>query len=423
VICVAVSARPTTLPPRALIGGCLGNAAEWYDFAVYGAFATVLAATFFPTGGRAALAATFAIFAMSFFARPIGATIVGRWSDRFGRRPLLSRTIAVMSFATAGIGLLPTWSMVGAAAPVALLLLRLAQGFSAGGEVASSVPFLLESAPERQRGWYGGWHLASITLGMAGGYGAATLLSVVLGRAALLEWGWRLAFLVAVPLGVTARHIRRRLTETSLFEAVRGPSAPRLIRDVLRGRGARAGRGFVLVAAVSVTFNVWFVFLPSYLVASGTVSLTQTLGICAAGLLTAAAIAPMMGRLSDLIGRRTVLVAGTAAVAAFAVPGFTLARASALGLLASDVVMGGLIGALAVTAFIGELFPTAVRATGVALTYGVASAVFGGTAPLVATLMVTRDVAWVIPAQVTAFAALATVAVAAAAETAFDPLS
>jgi MHS family proline/betaine transporter-like MFS transporter len=168
---------------RALVGACLGNAVEWYDFAIYGALSTVLARAFFPTGGRAALAATFAIFATSFIARPLGATMVGRRSDRLGRRPALSRMIAMMTFATAAIALLPTWSVVGVLAPVSLLLLRLIQGFSAGGEVPSSVAFLLESAPEGQRGWYGGWHIAGIAFGMAGGYGVAQRLAKLLPHA------------------------------------------------------------------------------------------------------------------------------------------------------------------------------------------------------------------------------------------------
>ena len=137
----------------------------------------------------------------------------------------------------------------------------------------------------------------------------------------------------------------------------------------------------MLVAAFAMAFNVWFVFLPSYLAESGAVSLGPALAFGLVGLLVAAAAAPVVGRLSDRLGRRVVLIAGTLALTAFTVPGFALARHSVLGLLVSDVVMGGLIGSLVVTAFVAELFPTEVRATGIALTYGVASAMFGGTTP------------------------------------------
>ena len=420
---VAEIAPQQVRPRRTLAGACLGNAVEWYDFAVYGALSTVLARTFFPGGGQAALAATFAIFATSFVARPVGAVLVGRRSDRGGRQPALSRMIAVMSVATAAIGLLPTWSTVGVLAPVSLLLLRLAQGFSAGGEVPSSVAFLIESAPEGRRGWYGGWHLGSIALGLAGGYGIAAVLSATLSADALLSWGWRVAFLVAAPLGLTARYIRRRLDETPVFRAVEAPAAPNLVDDVLRGRGGRVARGFFAVAALSLAFNVWFVFLPNLLTATDGVPLSRSLAFGVVGLCAAAATAPAVGRLSDRIGRRAVLIGGTLAVAAFAVPGFGLARHSTVGLFASAFVMGVLIGTLVVSAFVAELFPTAVRATGVAVTYGVASAVFGGTAPLVATLLVDASLSWAVPGYVATMAMLACAAAVTAEETAFGELS
>jgi MFS transporter, MHS family, proline/betaine transporter len=419
---VAEIATQQVRPRRTLAGACLGNAVEWYDFAVYGALSTVLARTFFPEGGQAALAATFAIFATSFVARPVGAVLVGRRSDRGGRRPALSRMIAIMSIATAAIGLLPTWSTVGVLAPVSLLVLRLAQGFSAGGEVPSSVAFLIESAPEGRRGWYGGWHLASIAFGLAGGYGIAAVLSATLSANALLSWGWRVAFLVAAPLGLTARYIRRRLDETPVFRAVEAPAAPK-VGDVLRGRGGRVARGFLAVAALSLAFNVWFVFLPSLLTTTDGVPLTRSLAFAVVGLCAAAATAPAVGRLSDRIGRRAVLIGGTLAVAAFAVPGLGLARHSAVGLFASAFVMGVLIGTLVVSAFVAELFPTPVRATGVAVTYGVASAVFGGTAPLVATLFADASLSWAVPGYVATVAVLACAAAVTAEETAFSELS
>jgi MHS family proline/betaine transporter-like MFS transporter len=258
---------------------------------------------------------------------------------------------------------------------------------------------------------------------LAGGYGVATLLTSAMSDEALLTWGWRVAFLLAAPLGLVARYIRRRLDETPLFEAVGTPGTPSLVDDVIRGRGRRVGRGFVLVTVLTIAFNVWFVFLPSHLAASGAMTLGQALGIGVLGLLAIVASAPLMGRLSDRIGRRAVLSAGTLAVAAFAVPGFTLAHRSALGLLVSDVVMGMLLGTLVVSAFAAELFPTAVRATGVALTYGVATAAFGGTAPVVATLLVSADAAWVVPAYLAAAAGLALVAAVTAGETAFGKLA
>jgi MFS transporter, MHS family, proline/betaine transporter len=416
---------PTGLAPgggrRTLTGACLGNAVEWYDFAVYGAFSTVLARAFLPTGGRAALAAIFAVFATSFLARPLGAVIMGRRADHLGRRPALSRTITLMTFATAAIALLPTWSMAGPLAPALLLLVRLGQGFAVGGEVPSSVAFLVESAPAGRRGRYGGWHMAGIATGMAGGYGIAALLCATLSDSALLAWGWRVAFLIAAPLGSVARYIRRRLAETRSFEAVPAPAPPRLA-DVLRGRSADILRAVALVAALAVAFNLWFVFLPAHVVVAGVVSLTDALSIGLVGLITAAVSAALSGRLSDRLGRRKVLIGSTLALAASAMPGLALAGGSPGGLLVSNVVMGLLIGTLTVTAFVAELFPTPVRATGTALTYGVATAVFGGTTPLIATILDAGGISWAVSCCLIVVAVLASAAAFSARETAFDPL-
>jgi MHS family proline/betaine transporter-like MFS transporter len=183
-------------------------------------------------------------------------------------------------------------------------------------------------------------------------------------------------------------------------------------------------RGFALVAALALTFNVWFVFLPAHLAATGTAPLGRGLGLGVLGLCAAAGTAPLMGRLSDRVGRRAVLITAAAAVAAFAVPGFALAASGeAPALLVSDLVMGVLIGSLAVAAFVAELFPTGVRATGVALTYGLATALFGGTAPLIASLLVVADAVWTIPVYVAAVAVLALVAAVRSSETAFGRLS
>jgi MHS family proline/betaine transporter-like MFS transporter len=407
---------------RALVGACVGNAVEWYDFAVYGAFAPILAGQFFPTGSEAALAATFAVFATSFIARPVGAIVLGRYADRLGRRPVFSLMITLMSVATAGIGLLPTWSSVGALAPVSLVLLRLVQGLSSGGEVPSSMVFLVESAPSGRRGWFGGWHLSSIAMGLTAGYGAVALLSTAVSDDALAEWGWRIAFLVAAPLGLAGRFIRRRLHETPAFTSVTIPRTPRLV-DVLRGRETPVRQGFVLVAVLSLTFNVWFVFLPAHLVTSGTTTLGRALALCLVGLLATVASAPLMGGLSDRVGRRPLLIAATLGVAAFAAPGFALAWSHSVpGILVSNLVMGVLVGSMTLSAFVAELFPAEMRVTGSAVAYGFATAVFGGSAPLVAAALVGLDVAWLVPVYVAAMAALAVGAALRAEETAFGEL-
>jgi MHS family proline/betaine transporter-like MFS transporter len=409
---------------RTLLAACVGNATEWYDFAIFGAFATVLASVFFPTGNRAgALAATFAVFATSFVMRPVGALVVGPLADRIGRRAVLPAVVGLMAVATGGIGLLPPWSSIGVAAPAALLILRMVQGFSAGGELGSSVTFLVESAPESQRGRYGGWHTASAAVGLAAGIGSAALLSILLSRSELEQWGWRLAFLLALPVGLISVYIRLRLAEPPAFQQLLGEVTRPRITDVLRMHPRDVRSGFVLVAALTLAYNVWFVFMPSYVAYRFTVPLGPALGCAVAGLGAATIAAPLMGRLSDRIGRRPVLLGATVALTAAVLPCFVLARSGSVGyLLVSSVVMGAVLGSLALPAFLAELFATAVRTTGLSLTYGVGSAVVGGTAPLVATVLTGVGADWLVAAYVLAVAGLAAAVSVGATETAFGPL-
>jgi MFS transporter, MHS family, proline/betaine transporter len=241
---------------------------EWYDFAVYGAFATQLAATYFPEADPASgLLATFAVFAVAFLARPAGALLFAHYGDR---RALVS-TILLMAVVTAGIGLLPGYDSIGWLAPGMLVLLRAGQGMALGGEYGGSAALLVEYAPADRRGWYGGWQWATIGLGLAAGIAVAALLSATLDGRALRGWGWRLAFLLALPLGLVGLYIRRRIEETPGFRAVKrlGAAARTPLADTLRTARRAVVVGFGIVAAVSATFNIVFVFLPSHLAATG----------------------------------------------------------------------------------------------------------------------------------------------------------
>ena len=195
-------ARAAPIRRRVLIAACIGNFVEWYDFALYGVFATVLAATFFPgTDDLSRLVAAFAIFGIAFVARPVGALLFASYGDRHGRQRALVAGIALMALVTAGIGLLPGYDSLGWLAPILLLTLRAGQGAAVGGEQGGSAAFILEHAPADRRGWYGGWQYATVGLGLGAGLAAGALLSLALSTAALQTWGWRLAFLLALPLG------------------------------------------------------------------------------------------------------------------------------------------------------------------------------------------------------------------------------
>jgi MHS family proline/betaine transporter-like MFS transporter len=380
---------------RELVATSIANAIEWYDFAVYGALASVLVVVLLPgdeTGSG--LVAIFAVFATSFLARPVGALVVGRRADRIGRRRMLAAMILLMSTATAAIGLLPTWSAVGVAGPTCLVLLRLLQGFSSGGEVTTSIPFLAEFAPDRRWGWYCGWHTATMAIGIAAGLAIAGLLSAGLSDADMERWGWRAPFLVALPLGGVGLYVGLRLRETPPFEAASGSLTATTLRGVWRAHRPAVWSGFVLVGVLTGTFNMWFVFLPAHLAADDIHPLSVALATAVCGLLATAVAAPALGRLSDRVGRRPVLLFGTSALCLLAVPLYLEAvQGSRVALLLANLVVGALLGALVVSAHIAERFPVGVRASGVALTYGVSSALLGGTAPLLGSVLAERGLA------------------------------
>ena len=401
---------------RALVAASAGNAMEWYDFALYGGSATVIAAVLTP-GGWAGVTTVFAVFAMSCLFRPLGSLIVGVRADRSGRRPALAATILLMAGATGAIGLLPSWSVIGVAAPLSLLGLRAVQSFSAGGEIGVSVAYLTEFSPATRRGTYGGWYLSTVGVGLAAGLGATASIAALLDPDALLAWGWRIPFLIALPLGAVGVFVRRRLSESPLYVPAASGQRVRPAR-VLGEHLPTIRRCFVIAAAYSAAFNVWFLFLPSYVTATGGSSLARSLFSALTGLVAAALAAPVFGRVSDGVGRRPVLMGATAALAAAVVPLYLwMLGGSTAALLAGSVVVGVLMGAFVIPAFFAEQFPVRVRATGLGLAYGLGSAVVGGTAPLLATVLSRQAPAFLVPCYLGLWAAAALVAVVRSPET------
>jgi MHS family proline/betaine transporter-like MFS transporter len=414
-------------PGRALVAAAIGNAVEWYDFALYGAFATVLASTFFPSTDRGAnLLAAFAVFATAFIFRPVGALLFGRRGDRRGRRQLLILMIVLMSLATAGVGLVPGYASIGLVAPALLILLRLAQGLSAGGEAGAASAFAVEYAPAHRRGWYGGWIWATLALGLAAATGAATLLAWRLPPRMLEAWAWRLPFLVALPVGLIGLYLRRRLDETPRFRALQHAHdlAEWPLREALRAYPRRMLVGLALVAAASLTFNTFFIYLPNHLVAQRGVPLARALAGALLGLVVMATAAPALGRLSDRVGRKPLLATGTLGLLGLTLPVYLLVhRGGPVGLPLGYLALGPLLSCFVLPSSLSELFPTRVRSSGLAVTYGLGSALFGGTAPFVETLLVQRIGNPLLPAYyVTAAALLAAIGALLTRETAFQPL-
>ncbi|MEU3404504.1 MFS transporter [Streptomyces sp. NPDC006670] len=391
------AAPPAPPARRVLLAGAAGNFVEWYEFGVYGCFATVLADRFFtpaPGAGPAGagpLLAVYASFAVAFFLRPAGALLFGRLGDRIGRRPALMLSVGLMTLATTLIGLLPTRDAAGAAAPWLLTLLRALQGVSAGGEFGGAVALMTEQAPPGRRGRHGAWQSFTVALGLLAGAATAALLASALSPQALAAWGWRVPFLLSLPLGLTALNLRRNLpdlpgaaaraTEPGPAEVLGGAAAA---RAVLLGIGRIMGW-----SAAGYTF---LVVLPSYLQATLGASLREALTATAlANLGFAASILPA-GILSDRVGRRPVMLAGALAVTLLALPLLHLLQdpaAPAPARAAAVCGAGAAVGLLAGPgpAMLAEMFPAHVRCTGLGVAYALANAVFSGCAGLVITAL------------------------------------
>ncbi|MFF4049183.1 MFS transporter [Streptomyces chartreusis] len=398
---LAIHERGTVRSRKALFAGSVGNFIEWYEFGVYGYFATIIAARFFtPEGGSEveALVRTYASFALAFFFRPVGAALFGRLGDRIGRRPVLILVITLMTVATTLIGALPTYASVGALAPWLLTFLRVLQGLSAGGEFGGAVSVMTEFAPPGRRGLYGSWQSFTVALGLLGGAGVAALLATALSEEQLGDWGWRLPFLLTLPLGLGALWLRLRLDETPAFREERQAERPPA-REVAGAIALGAGR-IMGWAAAGYTF---LVVLPSYLQSTLDASFQQALiATVLANFGFAVTIVPA-GLLSDRFGRRPVMLTGAVLVVLLAVPLLNLLQDPGVSLTVKGAAVwgaGAVVGLMAGPgpAMLAELFPTNVRCTGLGLAYALSNAVFSGCAGLIITETIERTGSVDIPA-------------------------
>ncbi|HEX8415782.1 MAG TPA: MFS transporter [Sphingomicrobium sp.] len=374
---------------RSIVGGSIGNLVEWYDFYAYAAFAVYFAPVFFPAGDQtAALLGTAAIFAVGFLMRPLGAWWMGMYGDRHGRKAGLTLSLALMFGGSALIAIAPTHAMAGSFAPLVLVIARMLQGLSVGGEYGASATYLSEMANDRNRGFWASFQYVTLIGGQLLALGLALLLGQILSEAQLQAWGWRIPFAIGAILALLAFGLRRRLDETDAFKLL----APDRPKSSLTALWRAHPKQFVQVAIISagggLAFYAYTTYMQKFLVNTTGFSRATATEVMTAALILYMLVQPLFGYLSDRVGRKAMLmvfgVGGTVAT----VPAF-----HALATVSTPLVAFGLISLLllilsAYTSISGlfkaELFPAHIRNLGVALPYAIGNALFGGTSEYVA---------------------------------------
>ncbi len=408
--------RPDALPKVSVAVAALSTIVEWYDFTLYLFMATVLSRVVFG-GGPDSLLATLAIFAVSYVLRPVGALLFGRFGDRFGRRPVLLVSMALMAAAMLGTALLPTHAQAGAVAGGAFLALRCVMAFSVGGEYPAVSTYLFEGARPGRRGLVTALASMASEIGVLLAVAVSAITTTMLDRAALDDWGWRIPFAVGALLAVATLAARTRLGETPVFarqQATDQVGEPVLF--VLRTQRAGLYRTFAISALASIAYYAGVIYVPTYLTSVSGFPEASSLWLSTAASVTVIVVAPYAGAISDRIGRRTTLLWLCALAVALPVPMFALmSSTSAAAALCGAVVLAcaaGGITAVAASAA-AEQFHPAGRLTGLALGATAATAVFGGLAPYVATLL-TQLTGWkLLPGALVAVVALAVLPVLA----------
>lgn len=379
---------------RAITASALGNATEWFDYGIYAYGVTYISAALFPGDLDDAVLFALATFAISFLVRPLGGLFWGPLGDRLGRKSVLALTILLMSAATLCVGLIPDYATIGLWAPILLILLRMIQGFSTGGEYGGAATFMAEYSPDDRRGFYGSF----LEFGTLAGFSLGALLmlgfSLLLGEAAMYDWGWRIPFLIAAPMGIIGMYLRSKMEDTPIFreeastrEQAGGPLARKPLRHYWKPMLVVGG----LVVALNVVNYTLLSYMPTYLQRRIGLSSDEALIVPIIGMLFMMAFLPYAGGLSDRVGRRLMWKVSLIGLFVLVTPLYMLMSTGFVGATIGFILLGLLyVPQLAtISATFPALFPTAVRFAGFAIAYNVSTSIFGGTAPAIGNALIT----------------------------------
>ncbi|MGW2328459.1 MFS transporter [Streptomyces sp. NPDC001700] len=429
-----VAAANDKVVRKATVAGAIGSFVEWYDYGIYGLLVTYLAINIMGEADAGNLFLTNVGFLVSFIARPFGSVICGYLGDKIGRKSLLATLLVLISAATAAIGLIPSSTVIGVAAPVLLVLLRVLQGFSAGGEVAGAMSFVGEYAPDARRNYMMSFIAVGSFIALMFGSAFSAVLITTLGEDTMTSWAWRIPFLLAVPLGYVGFYIRSRLEETPHFKVLREQNT--VVRNPLRAAltSPRHLKAIVLTIFLPALngpgYYLLFVYMPTYMKTSlgdHNFSMLRALMVTAFSLVAIAVCIPLMARLSDRIGRKPVLTLSAVAMAVVSYPMFRLITTGEFGLACIGTVVLAIAfsgHAAVVHTVLAEMFPTTVRYSAYSIGFSISTIIFGGSAPLLMTELIESTGSNLIPAFASILTALITlVTIAFVRETKGQPLA